>query len=804
MDWFSQINDTVPFNWTDPKHKTPDGPPAWSLRRDPKSRRPQQAQDPVATAPQPEQPRPDASAAPQSSDWFSELNGAAASQPQSVAPEAPQESWGQWIKNSVKGRQDPREAGTGTVFDQFRTELGNPTANAAIFGADDAGMGDIIQKSLGERFIRREKDAKGYEVMVTRGQDGQEQRGYVNKPGLDLQDVSRAVYGSLPYIGTGGAAGAALKTSGVGVNALAQAGAAAVTSVGGDIGSGIQGSEQGVDPVKAGTMAAFGAAGPVAGMVAGALWRKFVTIPGLIDKSTGQLTAKGLEAARKAGIDPADITPDFAKSFAETLAKTGDEAQAATQAGVDRFGIPATRGQVTKDPYLLTQEEGMRRRLFGESAQDTMRGFDAKQQEAIRFAALGGDGGRNVFAPKQGIGEQMNPARTPGTNAYERMPATLGESVQQGLLKAREGAKALEREAWKEAKDLEVTPQALATLPDTLNAKLGGLIMTDANTPAAANMAKHVESILSGEAPQTVAGWVKAAPTTNVDQMRRNLLAMYKSAATPTDQAAAKAIYDGFNDWISDAAKANLLKGDPAAAMKLVKARGFTKEVREVFAPANEAGKATPAARRLAKVLDDSMTDSGESVVQALLGSQGSRSVNDGTVSALQSIKAALKYAPPEHATQAWNDIRLAYWTRLVTNKGGDLVGPSAMLSNIKTAISSQRTVMNTLFSSVEQRQMREFVRALEVVSYKPPNASGSGYSAAQFAKEGILRFLDAFGLGKVGNAALQYTGFGNALNSAAAKQAIRQFARPVRPNVTPAITSAGHALYDGQSGGGR
>jgi len=806
MDWFSQINDTVPFDWTDTKHKTPDGPPAWSLRRDPKSRRPQQAQDPVATAPQPEQLRPDASAAPQSSDWFSELNGAAASQPQSVAPEAPQESWGQWIKNSVKGRQDPREAGTGTVFDQFRAELGNPTANAAIFGADDAGMGDIIQKSLGERFIRREKDANGYEVMVTRGQDGQEQRGYVNKPGLDLQDVSRAVYGSLPYIGTGGAAGAALKTSGVGVNALAQAGAAAVTSVGGDIGSGIQGSEQGVDPVKAGTMAAFGAAGPVAGVAAGALWRKFVTIPGLIDKSTGQLTARGIEAAKRAGIDPADITPDFAKSFANTLAKTGDEVQAATQAGVDRFGIPATRGQVTKDPYLLTQEEGMRRRLFGESAQDTMRAFDASQQDAIRFAAFGGDGaGRNTFAPKQGIGEQINPARMPGSNVYDRMPGTLGESIQQGLQSARKGAKSLEREAWKGADDLAVTPEALATLPGTLNAKLGGLVMSDANTPAAAQMAKHVEGILTGEAPQTVAGWVKASPTKNVDQMRRNLLAMSKSAQSSTDKAAAKAIYDGFNDWISDAAKANLLKGDPAAAMKLVNARGFTKEVREIFSPTNEAGRATPASRRLAKVLDEGMTDSGESVIQALFGAQGSRSVNEGTVSSMQSIKSALeKYAPPEHATQAWNDIRLAYWTRLVTNKGGDIVGPTAMLSNLKTAFNSQKTVMNVLFTGAEQRQMREFVRALEVVSYKPPNASGSGYSAAQFAKEGLLRFLDAFGLGKIGSAALQYTGFGNALNYAAAKQATRQIARPVRPNVTPAITSAGHALYDGQRGGGR
>lgn len=804
MDWFSQINDTTPFDWTDPNRKAPPGPPAWSLRREtPAPARGQQQPQPQERAIR--EPGPSA-APPKSQDWFSELNGVGATEPRDSPQSGKSEGWGEWIANSIRGRQDPKEAGTGTVFDQYPNELGNPTANAAIFGADDAGMGDIIQKSLGDKFIRRETDANGYEIMVTRGPDGQERRGYVNRPGLDVQDVSRAVYGSLPYVATGGATGAALKTAGVGLNALGQAGAAALTSAGGDVASGAMGSEQGIDMTKAGVMGALGAAGPVAGMAAGALWRRFVTIPGLVDKTTGQLTAKGLEAAKRAGIDPADITPDFAKRFADTLAKTGDEAQAATQAGLDRFGIPATRGQVTKDPYFLTQEEGMRRRLYGEGAQDAMRAFDQRQQEAISYAALGGERGRGgVFSPERGIAEQINPARTPGTNAFDRMPGPLGESVQSGLQAAREGARTAEREAWKDATGLEVTKEALATLPETLNTKLGGLIMSETNTPAAAQMAKHVEGILAGEAPERVAGWVKSAPTKNVDQMRRNLLAMSKSAATPTDKEAAKAIYNGFNDWITEAAKGNLLKGDPEAAMKLVNARGFTKEVRDIFAPSSETGKATPAGRRLAKVLDENMTDSGEAVVQALFGSQGSRGLNDGTVSALQSVKAALhRFAPAEHATQAWNDVRLAYWSRLVTGKTGDLVGPTAMLSNIKTAISSQKSVMDTLFTPIEQRQMREFVRALEIVSFKPPNASGSGYSAAQFAKEGIMKFLDAFGLGKFADAAVQYSGVGRAFGSATARQAINQIARPVRPNVTPAVTGAGQALYNGQSGGGR
>jgi hypothetical protein len=134
-----------------------------------------------------------------------------------------------------------------------------------------------------------------------------------------------------------------------------------------------------------------------------------------------------------------------------------------------------------------------------------------------------------------------------------------------------------------------------------------------------------------------------------------------------------------------------------------------------------------------------------------------------------------------------------------VTGKNGELLGPTAMVNNIKSSVQNQSTIMKTLYTPVEQRQMREFVRALEIISYKPPNASGSGYTAASFAKEGIMKFLDAFGLGKIGNAALQYSGVGNAMSASAARQAVSKSVRPVRPNVTPALTGTGQAVYAGQ-----
>lgn len=719
------------------------------------------------------------------------------------APPAKQEGWGEWINNSIRGRRDPKEAATGTVYEQFTDRLNSPTATGAMLGANDAGMGDIIQKELGGDFIRREKDANGYEVIVTRGPGGQEQRGYVNKPGLDTQDAWRAFYGAAPYIATGTAAGTALKGAGVGLNALAQAATAATTSVAGDVGATLAGSEQGVDFEKAGVIGAFGGASPVVGAAGSALWRQFVTIPGLIDKATGQLTAKGIEAARRAGVEPGDVTKEFAQSFAKNFAKTGDEAAAATQASLDPFGIPATRGQMTKDPYLLTKEEGMRRRLYGESAQDTMRGFDAKQSEAVRYAALGNDGaggaGNGTFAPKQGIGETLNPGRQPGAVRYDREAGSLGLNAQEGLKAAKAGAKAQEREAWEGVKDLAATPEALAILPDRVMAKLAN---ETGFTAAGKEAAELITKFANGEAPETVVGAISLKPIKSVDQMRRKIGSIVGSAANPEDKRQAAMIYDAVNEWIGEAAEKSLLSGDPAKALQMVKARGFTREINQVFRPTTEAGRKSSAAGRLEKIMN---ADSGEAVIDALFNSQGSKGVSDGAVATLKNLKRAMQqYAPADVAEQAWNDVRLAHWARLVTGKNGELVGPTAMLNNIKTAMSNQRSVFNELYTPADAVKIRQFIRALETISYKPPNASGSGYSAATFAQEGVKRLLDTFGLTKTADAALQLTGVGNAVNAASARSAVNQITRPVQRNIAPAAAAAGNALYIGQTGGGR
>lgn len=701
------------------------------------------------------------------------------------------EGWGEWIVNSVKGRQDPAYAGTPSVFGQFREDLSNPTGMAALAGASDEQMGDVIRKQLGDRVLRTEKDSYGNQVIVTRGPDGQEQRGYVNVPGLDLEDVARGIRGALPYAVTGGAAGSALRGAGIGINAIAQGAAAAGTSVAGDVAQIPLGSEQGIELGKAGVVGAFGAAGPAVGAAAGKLWNRFVTIPGLVDTATGKLTEKGAAAARRAGLDPAELDSDFSQRFARAFAESGDYAQSATKAGTEAYNIPVTRGQMTKDPYLLTQEEAMRRRLHGEQAQNTMLGFDARQTEAIRQGALGAE--KDLGQPMSdvpSVARTMAPGRHPGAYEVDRNPGPLGSDIGAAVRGTREAARKEESALWDDGvRDLAATPDALHNLPGTIEKALQASDQYDF-TPAGESMAKAIGEFAQGNMPISEAGGIKLAGVKSVDDMRRRLGRMM-NGLEGSEKYQAGIIYDAFNDWIGESAKQNLLAGDPAKAMQLVQARAFTKAVRELFD--NKA-----AGTRLTKILDGK-ADSGEAIIDSLFGSHGSKGVNQGTVTALKTVKTALDRFSPSGAEAAWSDIKLAYWTRLVTGKNGEMLGPMAISNNIKNALSRQQTVVNTLYSRPELREIRKFLSAVEAAAYKPPNASGSGYTAASLIKDGLLKVLDSIGIGGAARTAVNYSGIDRAFGAASAQRAVSGAVRPSRPNLGPAMAPVGQQ-YDRQS----
>ena len=116
-------------------------------------------------------------------------------------------SWGGWLKQSVRGKQDPRYKGLPTLADTGAVYLGDDSVSKLTM-PNDAAYADMLTQSFapGVTMTRRFKDANDYEIVGFKGPDGKEQLAYVNQPGLDTNDISRGFVGSLPFMFGGGVA----------------------------------------------------------------------------------------------------------------------------------------------------------------------------------------------------------------------------------------------------------------------------------------------------------------------------------------------------------------------------------------------------------------------------------------------------------------------------------------------------------------------------------------------------------------------------------------------------------------------
>lgn len=239
-------------------------------------------------------------------------------------------------KNAGAPAQPAPAAPQGSIYSQFPQELENPMGMGATLGASDAQMGDIVKKQLGDRFIRMESapsqsqrpqnragpgqeiNSGDYQVVVYRGEDGTEKRAYVNAPGLDTEDVTRAVRGALPQMVAGGVAGAATRSMGLLGQAIWQGVAGAGTSVAGDVAQIPLGSEQGVEGGKAVGMGLMGFGIPLAsraiGNVAGALKERMAPQTGPL-KGMSPKAVRNVEESLAA--DPT-LTPGYVRGVNQT------------------------------------------------------------------------------------------------------------------------------------------------------------------------------------------------------------------------------------------------------------------------------------------------------------------------------------------------------------------------------------------------------------------------------------------------------------------------------------------------------
>ena len=736
----------------------------------------------VPAQPMPQQTAPQAppQAQPQvqpETDYFGRALGTArpaAPQPSPVDPNAEPDA-SSWIGRrvqDVRGKRDARYRGLPAMGPEIDRMQGvRPENDAAKLwsygvGAEDDDLGLVYKDMLGSAFIRTEKDANGYPVIVYR--DGNaEKKAYVNQPGMDFGDVSRGMVGALPFVATGGMVGAAAKGAPLVVRALSQAGGQAATSAAQDA-AGVATGVSDLDLVQSGVKAAvtggFGAAGELVGPAISPIIRRF-SERRMFESSTGQLTPRGQQAAVAAGIDPSMLSREVAENFAKNFAKSGD-AQAAHRAAVGKeFNIPRTSGELAGDTNQLLREQQMRGGTYGTEARNRMSQFDTDQREAIVNATRG-----EIEPGRPGVAGQIAPNRAGFTQ--EMSKADMGANIGANTRTAYDTAKAAEKAAWDNVPSIKATPEALAELEGVVAKRLAGVIIHEKTTPIALAMAQALDDFKAGITPAKGAKILPDNTIGDVGTMRKALGQMRGAAATPEDKRAASAVYNAFLDFEAIAAEK---AGNFAAAADARTARLLTRDVHEIF----DGKKGTPAARILGDILKNDRNDSAEGVVNALFAGP-SAEIKNGALTALQLLKRGYDaHLPPEAAKAAWDDIRLAYWMRISNTKGNETSAPAALASGIRNAWGTQGSIMRALYTPEEIAAMRRLGMAMDDIRRKNPNTSWSAIGVGALARDGW-------------NAMLATLGWNTALGQMAAKTVVKPFSGAYGSGAAAAATGGG------------
>lgn len=235
----------------------------------------------------------------------------------------------------------------------------------------------------------------------------------------------------------------------------------------------------------------------------------------------------------------------------------------------------------------------------------------------------------------------------------------------------------------------------------------------------------------------------------SIDEARRMLLAT-KNAAQPgsPDAKLANKLYEGFNEWIDDAAeKALIVADDPAAHAALKSARSYTHALHQVFSPKNKRGKLTAAGRKLQQVLENE-NYSPQEVVSAIFG-RGS-AVNElpkGTEATLEHLLAAfdLGNLGNQQAKQAaLGSLKLAYWARLVVDKNGKALSPKRMSNNIEAAMHKHKGAIDLLFDKQEKNLIKRFNQVLNDLHVEHPNPSLSSIGMAHNTRKAVKGLMNA------------------------------------------------------------
>ncbi len=632
----------------------------------------------------------------------------------------------------IEGEHDPAFADV-EGFDETAItdlEIRAKINKAKLLGVTDEAFGNMVIEALKKRITKPiEEDKFGNRVITFRGDDGKVRRQFINKPGLDIDDIGRGVQSSAIFLAAAGPLGKILKPLPMLLRAFVQAGGQGAASIAQDVIGG-----QDVDPGKLTFAAGGGAAGEFLLPILSILRDAFRRSPGMIG-ANGQLTKRGEQALRDAGVDPADITAEMVESLKKPdVARAVDDFEVMARAQQDEAGFRSSRGQITQRPEDLHLEQEAREGLLGQQALEQARTFD----EGLRGDVVGG------------IGAQTERFGQEGADLITR-PGQAGEKIQAGLREELEAGEASIQAAFRDVETSKVFPRGIprarfADLSERIQENLASannLVLTEGaqGTPEALAIMGLLDDFSKGKRTLPDVPFLKLGkpPKQNFDDVRRAINGA-TGDAIGKDKRAMVEIKRGFNSWVKNLAEGELVRGaDPAQYAKFSVAIGLTAKVKGLM---TSRGSKDVGGKMLERLRDT--IDSPEGVINTLFGGF-TQAPKQGVESALRRMKQILEKNQPD----AWDAVRQAYWLKL--SRGGNLfkegtlkrheidIALGQINRNIDAAMFHQKSLLDILYSPAEIKEIVKFstaTRRAQAIIASPLGSAGAAERMRRAAKD--------------------------------------------------------------------
>lgn len=604
-----------------------------------------------------------------------------------------------------------------------------------MFGAyalspDPNAIADIAVKTLDG--ATQKKDKFGNAIVSWRGKDY-----YVNAPGLSEADMFKLTADIAQFASS---AKSAMFFKNIFGRALAVGATAGATSIAQDVGAMALGSEQGVDPTRAGFAAGAGAGFEFASPVVAAIWQKAKSgIVSLVSQGKrlmtpeGTLTPNGASILRDAGIDPNNVTPEMLRNLDEAASRVtgqfGQDAKRATAgaggaraARAQEFGFDLTKGQSEQNMRQIGREEAMRNYARGARAGDRMQVFDQAQTEGIQQGAK---------AKQAALGGRETPA-------VEDVPTAAGTLAERTQNAAQAQARAVDA-AYKAAgeKTATLTGESLKGMRSDIIRSLrnpeAGVVVSEKLTPATVDALGRLKKLVTIQG-----GRIKSMDLKRIETYRRELNSLIDAAANPTDKRNVVLIKKSLDDWLENAVDRGLFQGDQETLALLKQARNERSTYGRLF-EGRDASKDVQ--NVLNKITDGEVTN--VEMANWLYGNArlGQTGRNVRLVRQFKDI----------HGTDSaeWGLLREGAFVRaLYGNKTAQQIGRQQIKSNLDEALGpNSREYLKELFSPDEIKMLERFRDAIgdTITPRKVSNPSGTGYEIARAVGDMWDKMIRAF-----------------------------------------------------------